>query len=149
VADAHEEILETLRRILPDDPPLAVPPAIFVEFGARMLEYAPGRALVCAFPSQAKFANPAGFVQGGILMAAFDIAFGTLAFLEARRACSTITMEASFLRPVAADGRDYQVRVRLKAKTRTVLFLDGRVRGPDGKTIATAGTTMAPMKARD
>lgn len=146
MADPHEAVLETLRRILPGDPPLRVPPDIFTEFGVRVTAHTPGRSLACAFPAQARFANPAGFLQGGILVAAFDIAFGTLAFLEAGRACATITVESSFLRPLAADGREFQVRVRLTAKTRTVLFLDGRARGPNGKTIATAGTTMAPVK---
>lgn len=149
MADAHEAILDELRRVLPEDPPLALPPAIFGELGVRFTAHAPGRTLTAAFPAQTRFANPAGFVQGGILMAAFDIVFGTLAFLEAQRACTTITTESSFLRPLVADGRDFQVRVRLKAKTRTVLFLDGRVRGPDGKTIATAATTMAQMRGRD
>src|SRR5690606_33374532 len=89
-----------------------------------------------------------GQLSSGVVMAAFDIAFSALALLEANRMVSTVTVESSFVRPVTADGRLFEVHARIKAKTRSVVFLDGRASTTEGKTAATAGATMAVIKTR-
>lgn len=146
--DPHESILEALRAAAASDPPVVMPPAAFDALQVHFKDHHAGRTLLCAFPAQPHFANSAGCVHAGILSAAFDIAFTSLALLETRRPVSPITMEASFVRPLPADGRPFDIQVRIKAKTRSVLFLDGRASNPDGKTVATAGATMSVLKVR-
>lgn len=143
---AHEDIIERLRALAPEAVRAQLPPAIFAEMGLRLAEYKEGRGLTCGFPAQARFANPWGLYQGGALMAAFDIAFGCLATLELHTACTTLSMESAFVRPLPADGAEFLVQVRLRAKTKSVLFMEGKARGAGGRTVATATTAVAPVK---
>ena len=146
--ETHEAILEALRAAVKSEPPAGELPAVFDAFQVRFKSYTAGRSLACFVPADPRFATATGVLQSGVITAAFDIAFSCLALLEARRLVSPVTMEASFIRPIAADGHLFEVHARIKAKSRSAIFLDGRASTTNGKTAATAGATMAVLKAK-
>jgi len=113
--------------------------------GAEFLEYAPGGCLKASFPASTAFANPVGVFLGAATGAAMDVLFGSLAYLETRVPCTTVTMETTFIRPILADGRSFRCEVSVRAKTKRFVFLEGRAFGPENKLAMTSTTTMVLM----
>jgi len=139
----HEAIDALIRSRLPEDAQLILPPPAFEAFRFQMEEYAPGEYLRGSFETLPGFANPSGVFLGGATTAAIDIALGSLAFLEARAPCTSVTMESSFIRPLFPDGRRCAIEARIREKTRSFLFLEGSARNPEGKLAVTVTSTMA------
>ncbi|HNR31288.1 MAG TPA: PaaI family thioesterase [Candidatus Hydrogenedentes bacterium] len=138
----EDELYAKLRGRVGDDGGLTIPPVIVAELRPRLLDHTPGESIRCAFPAQERFANPMGMLQGGIIAAAFDFVFGMLAFLTLERPCASVTMNLTYLRPLPADGAEFTVEVCMRAAMRSLAFLEGSVCDGNGKTIATATTTM-------
>src|SRR5260370_41775347 len=70
--------------------------------GWRVLDARPEQGWVrIGFDGNAKFCNPAGFIQGGILTAMLDDTMGPAVFVmtEGRLYTATITMTVNFLAP--------------------------------------------------
>lgn len=137
-----EAIVAEMKRALPVDSDILIPPPAFAHMGAEFQEYTRGGALRASFPASHAFANPMGVYLGAATGAAIDVLFGALAFLETGAACTTISMESSFIRPIFADGRRYVAEVRVVQRTKRLVFLEGLARNPEGKTAVTAKTTM-------
>lgn len=148
MAELDPQIFETLRQYLPEGLSLAIPPPVFLELGGRFTEYGESKTLKAVYPALQKFTNPMGSVQGGVVGAALDANYGSLAFIATRIPHVTVTMDTTFIRPILADNRDYIVEVRIRAQTRTLLFMDGEVYTQDGKLAATSTTTMAALRPR-
>jgi uncharacterized protein (TIGR00369 family) len=140
--EGHEAVAAELRRILPADSGVEIPPAAFETLGAEFIEYAPGGKLSATFAANPAFANPMGVFLGAAVSAALDVLFGSLAFLESRQACTTVTLETTFVRPIFADGNRFRCEVNLRAKTKRFIFLEGRAFNYENKLAATATSTM-------
>jgi uncharacterized protein (TIGR00369 family) len=87
------------------------------------------------------FANPAGFVQGGILSAMLDDTMGpaVLVMTEGKLFTSTITMTVNFLSPANPGKLIGEATVTQLGKT--VAFVEGRLMAEDGTLLATASTS--------
>ncbi len=91
-----------------------------------------------AFDGRAEFANPAGFVQGGMLAAMLDDTMGAAVFAatEGRLYTVTIGMTVSYLAParpgrLVGEGRIVQLG-------KTVAFVEGSLHDADGRVLARA-----------
>jgi uncharacterized protein (TIGR00369 family) len=91
-----------------------------------------------AFDGSAEFANPAGFVQGGMLAAMLDDTMGAAVFAatEGRLYTVTIGMNVSYLAParpgrLVGEGRILQLG-------KTVAFVEGSLHDADGRVLARA-----------
>lgn len=147
--EVSQNILNALRQYAPEGMDFDVPSPVFQDLGMRYVEFKPGKALMCAVPVQARFANPLGNVQSGVLAAAFDAAFGCLSHLLAHRPCESITMTTSFMEPISSEDKEFAVEVWIRAKGRKLLFLEGRVLNLDAKTVATASVSMSIYRNRE
>lgn len=137
-----EAIAAHMRRNLPKDAPVQLPPPAFNTFGAEFTEYAPGGVLKATFLANPSLANPVGVVLGAAVGAAVDILFGSFAYMETGVPCTTVTMETTFVRPIIADGGRYRCEVSLRAKTKRFMFLEGRAFTQDHRLAMTSTTTM-------
>lgn len=147
IVEGHDAILQALRDVAPEAMLERVPPKIFHELGVEFVTYRKKALLTATFPADERFANPMGTYQGGVLGGALDIVYGSLALLVTKgKPTVTLTLETSFHRPIAAEGRPFTVEARLRAAHGTTVFLEGSVKGPDGKVAATSATTMAIVK---
>jgi acyl-coenzyme A thioesterase PaaI-like protein len=147
VLEGHEDILTALRDLMPEDLLDHVPPQIFEELGVAFTVYKNKHYLAATFPAQQRFANPMGAFQGGIVDGALDVLYGSLAFfITGGRPAVTLTMESSFHRPIPANGQPFTAEVRLRAAHGRTIFLEGAVKGPDGKTAVTSATTLVIRK---
>lgn len=140
----EREIVATMHSLLAEstNPAPALPPPVFKHMRGRIVDYVEGETMICAFPALAEYANPAGLVQGGIIAAAIDNTFGPLSLLATRKPCSTLNLNTTFVRPIAAGDGEMTVEARVRAVTRALVFLEAKVADQDGRTAVTATSTM-------
>ncbi|MDY0162354.1 PaaI family thioesterase [Desulfobotulus sp.] len=136
----HEEIVDCLRRAGKTLGENFISPACLDLMAGRFTGYGPGVFLSCVFTPQRSFANPLGFVQGGMLMAAFDNVFGPFSILESGLAAVTLELNASFLRPLPVGDGPFEIGVRLVEKSRGFLVMEGEARTA-GKALAARAYT--------
>lgn len=141
----NDAVIAHLRDMLPDGVEIELPPPIVKELGLEFVEYLPGEAVMARCPAAHKLTGPMGVVQGGVVGVALDAAYGTLAYLEMKQPCITITMDLSFVRPLLGDGQDFHVRVSILDQTRNFILMDGHATNHQGKTVARSTTTMKLM----
>jgi uncharacterized protein (TIGR00369 family) len=118
----------------------ALPPAARL-LGRKVIRAVPGVGEVeLEFRAPASFMNRHGYVQGGLLAAMLDSAMGCALIASGRGiSCVTLEMKVSYMRP-ARRGRIRAVG-RVVQRGRSVAFLEGELRSPEGKVLATATST--------
>lgn len=97
------------------------------------------KTLTVAFPVQEWEKNRVGYMHGGVIAAAFDIAAGLLTrFLAGESFAPTIQLETVFLRPIPmGDVFEVRAKTNLAARKLTHLYCEGSLRS-SGKLAATA-----------
>jgi acyl-coenzyme A thioesterase PaaI-like protein len=145
-----ENIFNALQHYAGDGISLELPPPAFKALRMMCTEYSAGRALICTAPLDNTLATSLGDVSAGFINSVLDAAFDCLAFLIARKPCEPVHSALSVIRPLAAGcGGELVVEVRLRAKSRGLIFLEGKATGPGERTVAMAGATMAACRNRD
>lgn len=91
-----------------------------------------------SFDGGERFANPAGFVHGGILVAMLDETMGSaiVSTTQAQMSATTISLAVDYVRP-ARCGRIY-ADGKITALGRSIAFAEARLSGEDGKLVARA-----------
>lgn len=126
---------------------LLIPPPIYADMQAEALDYRPGEALTVRFPVLARYHNPMGTVQGGMIVAAIDNTLGPLSYLVAPPSVTT-QLNTSFLRPARGEDAHLDVEGRLAERAGSYLFFRARVSNPEGKTVALATATTQIVRLR-
>ena len=100
------------------------------------------------FEAKPEFANPRGFIQGGILAAMLDDTMGPAVFVRTngRLFPVTIDLHAQYLRPVKAGPVTAKARVVQLGKT--VAFMEGELFGPDGQVAVRAAASASLFRTR-
>jgi uncharacterized protein (TIGR00369 family) len=90
------------------------------------------------FDGRAEFANPAGFVQGGMLAAMLDDTMGAAVFAATGGRLYTVTigMNVSYLAPARPGRLTGEGRILQLGKT--VAFVEGVLSDADGRVLARA-----------
>lgn len=127
-----------------------VPARSSVSLGFELLELdAKAMTTRVRFDGRADFTNPAGYIQGGYLVAMMDDAIGMLATVKAGAAKfpSTVDLHTHFLRPVRVGV--IEVAARLRNIGRAMIFAEADLFDARGKEAAraTASLTLNPVKA--
>ena len=121
---------------MPEDATLAIPPPCFVDMRGEILDVdvEQGR-LAVRFPNQARFRNPAGFMQGGMIASALDNVFGPLSYLMGWAALTT-QLDVRFLEAVTPDIEAVTARARVDRSHGAHLFMSGEVTNGENRTFA-------------
>jgi uncharacterized protein (TIGR00369 family) len=115
-----------------------MPPAA-AHLGWELLEIdAPRGWIKIGFQPKAEFLNPAGFVQGGFIVAMLDDSMGpaVLAHTEGKRLTSSIDLHAHFLRPVRLGP--VTVEAQVTGMGQNVAFMESKLFDSRGKLCARA-----------
>jgi uncharacterized protein (TIGR00369 family) len=125
------------------------PPSIFDRLGDKppAAELLGWHLLACdreqgwariSFEGRPDFANPTGNIQGGYLAAMLDEAMGSALIVATDGAflSTTISMNTDFIRP--APVGPIQAEGRVVSLGKSIAFLEGNLRGADGKLVARA-----------
>lgn len=87
--------------------------------------------------AEAKHANPAGLVHGGMLMTLIDHALSAIAWEAAeRKPCVTVQVDVKFIAPVR-PGQFVEARGRVLKRTSGLVFMQG-VLAAQGAEVASA-----------
>jgi uncharacterized protein (TIGR00369 family) len=131
---------------MPGGADLEVPPRIFVEMGAEIIEFTPGESMIVRFPVQEKYRNPLRVMQGGMIVAAVDCTMGPLSYISAPPSVTT-QFNTSYIRPIQVDHTHYTVRAWITERTRRQLFMSAEVVTQDGKVAAISHATCMILEA--
>jgi uncharacterized protein (TIGR00369 family) len=128
---------------------LRTPPPTYQPLGAELLEAAEGRAHVRFAPGP-ETANPAGLVQGGILVACLDDVMGPALFnLGHEGVFVTVSMSVSFLGE-AVPANAHVGEATVVRTGRRHLLVEGRlVHETDGAEVARASATSLLQQGDD
>lgn len=142
------ELMERMRATMPipDGMALELPPKVFVDMDGAFVAYEEGKALTARFPVLARYQNPMGFVQGGIIAAVIDNTIGPLSFLVAPPSV-TAQLNITYVRPITPEDAYVEVEGRVVERTRTQILLAARVFNPAGKLAAIAQATCTFLSA--
>lgn len=147
MSNLNAEILARLQRQVAGlSLPLEIPPRIFHYLGGHFTAFDERAAtLVGRFPVRADYRNPAGFMQGGMIVAAIDNTMGPLCFLCGFFGVST-QINTTYVRPVTAADEWLEVEARIVERTAALAQVAASARNPTGKTVVLCQATFALMK---
>jgi uncharacterized protein (TIGR00369 family) len=134
----HEAWLKQLESFNREN--LTLPPPTLAELGLEYLEVVPGERMVARVPFQARFTNPVGVYQGGMLGACLDEVFGPLSYVTAGRPTLTLSMVVTYLGSFTAAHGECRITATVLKKTKNFVFLRADVTDPAGGLIAHAET---------
>jgi len=127
------------------DLPLQFPPACFMTMGGEFLHFDPeAKRLRVRFPVKPEFANPMGYMQGGLIVGAIDNTIGPLTFLVAQPSVTT-QLNTSYIRPITPDLTHFEVEAVITEQTRRLVFIDAVVYAGD-KQLAHARASSTVME---
>lgn len=119
------------------------PPPAAATLGWELVDIAPDEGTIALrFEAGPHLLNPAGTVQGGFLAAMLDDTLGPalIATLEAGQFAPTLDLHVQYIRP--AQVGPIHSTGRVVHRTRTIAFLSGELRSPQGALLATATATV-------
>ncbi len=122
-------------------PEARIPPPSFVESGAQIVEYVPGKSLTESFEIRERQTGPMGILQGGLLCGLFDDVFGPLSFACAKRPCVSIDINVSFVRATKV-GETLTIKAEFVSRTRTLFQMRAEAHNSRGKLVATATSNL-------
>lgn len=141
-----EKTLNYLTKNIPQIPGLQLPPKIFLEMEGEILEMdLEARTMKAKFPVKARYQNPMGYMQGGMITAAIDNTFGPLSFMVAPPSVTT-QLNTSFIRPVKPDDEFIYVEAQVTELTRRQLFMTAQVKNAEDKVLTICHATFAIME---
>lgn len=133
---AYEALTQRLLAAMPNTPGVEVPPKIFTEMQAQVLAWdESANRLSVRFPVQARYQNPLGMMQGGMIAAAIDNVFGPLSYIVAPPSL-TMQMNTSYLKSVGPEEAYIDVTAQLDLLTRRFLYMSARVTNAAGDVVA-------------
>jgi uncharacterized protein (TIGR00369 family) len=104
--------------------------------GLELLEWEPGRTKFRFEPPALVRAGEPGFVHGGALATALDVASCFAAIAETGHDCSTVDLRTDFLRPAVDPSFDLEGKLRRAG--RRLAWADATLTTLDGRLVAAA-----------
>ena len=105
------------------------------------------QSLTARFPNLERYANPFGFMQGGIITAAIDNTVAPLSYVIGPP-CITKEITTTYKRPIKRTDHFIEVVASLLEKTATELILQAKVYNEKGKLAAQGVASCTFIKAR-
>ncbi|MFC1878527.1 PaaI family thioesterase [Chloroflexota bacterium] len=131
-----DELIEKFRQKYAHLTSVEVPPKIFLDMEGEFIAYDESvMSLTVRFPVKERYQNPMLTMQGGMIVAAVDNAFGPLSFLVAPPSITT-QLNTSFIKAVRPSLPYIDVTARVDELTRRFLFMSARVTNPEGELLA-------------
>lgn len=99
------------------------------------------------FEAKPEFRNPGGIVQGGILAAMIDDAFGPLLIIASGRTMRPLTLDLNVTYLFAGKVGKFVCEARIIRKGKSIAFVEGELFDDTGELIARATSTvkLVPM----
>lgn len=129
------QILTRIMNLLPSDAGMRLPPKVFLDMNGEFIEFIEGQKLVARYPNMDRYANPFGFMQGGIIVAAMDNTVSPLSYMVAPTNI-TSGIEATFKRPIKGADPFIDVIATVVSRGDSAITLQAEVLNAKGKRAA-------------
>ncbi|MCP3924403.1 MAG: PaaI family thioesterase [Desulfobacterales bacterium] len=103
---------------------LTLPPNSFIEMDGKVIDYIDGKSIKVSFPVYEKYNNPAGIMLGGFLPVFFDLSFGPLSYLVAKKPTSSLDLNTTFIKPVTAKDKEIIIDAKVVNHSKSYLILE-------------------------
>jgi len=102
------------------------------------------------FQTRKEFRNPAGIIQGGIIAAMIDDAFGPMCILASGRTKVPLTLDLNVSYMAAGQHGNFVCEARIIRQGKSIAFVEGELFDAAGELIARATSTvrLIPMPPR-
>ncbi len=131
------EIFEVMAR-MEGASALSLPPPSFEEANAEIIEYTEGESIVVKIPLYEKYNNTVGVILGGYLPMFFDLTFGPLAYLVAKKPATSLDINTTFIRPIKSLDGFVTIKSSVVNMSSSYLLLDARAFVSEDKLVAMA-----------
>lgn len=121
---------------------LTLPPKSAEEMGAEIIDYVEDASITVKFPLYEKYNNPAGIILGGFLPVFFDLSFGPLSYLVAKKPTASLDLNTTFIRPVSVKDKELTVKAEVVNKSKSYIIFEARAFNNENDLIATATSRM-------
>lgn len=135
----QDELFELMNGPLANAP-VQIPPESFKDLNVEVIHYEPEQSIKISAPLYSKYNNPAGTILGGYLPVFFDLAFGPLSFLVAKKPTTTLDLNTSYHRPITTKDETVIVEARVVNLSKSYLCMEAKAFNPQGKLVATANS---------
>jgi len=143
----NNQILAKIMNLLPGNAGMALPPNVFLDMKGEFIEFIEGQRLVARYPNMERYANPFGFMQGGIIVAAMDNTVSPLSYMVAPPNI-TSGIEATFKRPIKSADPFIDVIATVVNRSDSTITLQAEVLNARGKRAAMGIAKCTFIKAR-
>lgn len=121
---------------------LTLPPESSKEMNAEIIEYVEEESIKVKFPLYEKYNNPAGLILGGFLPVFFDLSFGPLSYLVAKKPTTSLDLNTTFIRPITIKDEEIVIKSSVVNKSKSYLILEAQAFNSKNDLIATATSRM-------
>lgn len=127
---------------MPGGKMLTLPPESSREMNAEIIEYVEEESIKVKFPLYEKYNNPAGIILGGFLPVFFDLSFGPLSYLAAKKPTVSLDLNTTFIRPVTIKDEEIIIKASVANKSKTFLILEAQAFNSRNSLVASATSRM-------
>ncbi len=144
--DALEVFKKDLNNIVfPEGSEYKIPAPSFKIFNGEFIDYVSRKGIVVSFFADRIYSNPQGTLQGGLITACFDDAFGPLGMVGSRNPIVTIDINVQFVRAIKLEEK-FIVKARIVSLAHTTMYMEAEALSTRGKLLAKASTNVLIVK---
>jgi len=119
--------------------------------GWELLDWdADAQKIKVGFQTRKEFRNPAGIIQGGIIAAMIDDAFGPMCIMASGRTKIPLTLDLNISYMAAGHHGKFVCEARIIRQGKSISFVEGELFNAAGELVARATSTvrLIPMPPR-
>ncbi|MCE7999439.1 MAG: PaaI family thioesterase [Rhodobiaceae bacterium] len=119
--------------------------------GWKLLDWdAEAQKIKVGFETRKEFRNPGGVIQGGIIAAMIDDAFGPMCILASGRTKRPLTLDLTVSYLAAGNHGKFTCEARIIRQGKSISFVEGELFDATGELVARATSTvrLVPMQPR-
>ncbi|AWZ01488.1 hypothetical protein RHODOSMS8_01958 [Rhodobiaceae bacterium] len=119
--------------------------------GWKLLDWDPeAQKIKVGFETRKEFRNPGGVIQGGIIAAMIDDAFGPMCIMASGRTKRPLTLDLNVSYLAAGNHGKFICEARIIRQGKSISFVEGELFDASGELVARATSTvrLVPMQPR-
>lgn len=119
--------------------------------GWKLLDWDPeAQKIKVGFQTRKEFRNPGGVIQGGIIAAMIDDAFGPMCIMASGRTKRPLTLDLNVSYMAAGNHGKFTCEARIIRQGKSISFVEGELFDASGELVARATSTvrLVPMQPR-
>ena len=119
-----------------------VPSPAFTHSGGYFVDYVAMRSLLCEFPAPEIMGSVDGTVQFGGIANYIELTAFALAFLITGEPCVPVSLNVNCVRPMMVLHGPINVEVKVRNRSKSLVFLEAKATSGENRTVATAAITL-------